>query len=532
VSEPHDLPSHPAAGRWTPAACAAALVLFYLWTQPVNRTEAEDAYDFAHAVERAHGRALLHSHHLLYLPLMRGVHRLTALVLPAVRALPTMATFGALAAGLSVVLLAGLARREGVGASRAAACAAALAGSYGFWRYAAEAEIYAPALACALGTWRLAAAARGRGGFATATASALGALAVLLHVFSAFAVFGAIPLWLWLRRGWRAAASFTVLAAALVAGAYAAAGMRPTHIVGGPDPLRAEGGARVEAFAKAAVGWGQSLAAGNFLFAEPVVRQALEARFPARMLEEEAHLGRSIPRRRVYAAGATLMMLVAAGLGAVAGVVRGARRRRSGGSVQGLENLRSSASNPWKLAVAAGAWWAAHAVLLIWMEPGNPELWVMALAPTWLSAAAVVEVVQAAARSIWLLAGALTLHNWTGGMGLLKNPAGDLHRAQSAAALRVAREGDELWTANGTVFARSLRYHAPCPVVDLWEQSPTGTAARVLIVGDPRRPPPALVRRFPARAKSIEELARLLAPRLRQLERDEFGGLWWLEPAD
>jgi len=531
--------------RWIAVAAAVAIAAAYGLTAPLNRTEAEDAWDFAWKVERAPARELIHPHHLLHLPVMRGLWHAVRWWVPGARAHAVMAGVSALAAGAAVVLVAALlCEAGGVGRARARWAAAALAVSYGFWRYAAEAEVYAPAIALSLGAWRCAtASSRAR----RAAAVALGAGAIWMHVFSALPVLGAVPLWLWRRRGLRAALAHGAATGLLAGLGYLAAGRVPAHSVGGPDPLRAEGGLRPESAAKAALAFGSTLTAANFVFGEPACAEAIERRFPARMIEEELFLGRAIPPVQRRAAWGTLAVAALAALGVGGALVRGgrcARKKQNGGAVpspamdaapsdavQGLDVRGHGASNPWTtLAAAAAAWFALHALLLMVMEPGNPELWVMALPPIWLAVGAWAEGRSVRPARLAALAGALAAHNWLGGLEPLRRPDGDIHRARAAALLRVCTEHDVILTAGGTVWARYMRYHAPAGVlvVDLWCENPPALPpqdGRWLLTGDVFDLPRALRTRFPARAREIEALAERWRARVRPVAGDPWGGV-------
>lgn len=520
-----------AAHRWRCVAAAAGVALFYLATQPVNRTEAEDAYGFAWAVERARWSELIHPHHLFYLPAMRVLYGAVTALAPNVRALDVMAAVGALAAGAGVVMIGSLLRRLGVERRRAVGAAAGLALSYGFWRYAAEAEIYAPAIALTLAAWRQ--AANGDRRWRSEAAAALyGGAAICTHIFAVLPVLGAIPLWTWRTRGgWRSAIRPAAGVAAVAALAYVAAGRLPVHEVGGPDPLRSEGGWRAVAAPKAAIALGHSLVAGNFVFGEPRIADALRSLFPARMLDEELFLGQAIPVGWRQAAWATLGLAAAAAAAAIGSAAIAMRRRRAGpgrAEFQGLETGEAGSSKDWKLALGSAAcWFGAHAALLLWMEPGNPELWVMALPPLWMAVGAAAEGCALPATHLGAAVVALGLHNWVGGLSPLRRADGDYNAARAAAVVAIAQPGDTIWTAGGTVFARYLRYQTQAAVVDLWADPapPMPAAGRALVLGDVARPPAALARRFPHSAARIRETYERISGRLKPLVDTPFGGV-------
>ncbi len=592
--------------RRTGIAVALALAVVYAVLAPRNRTEAEDAYDYAWSVEHGSGRALLHPHHMAYLPLMQGVYAAARAVAGPVRAHPVMAAVSAGCAGAAVVLLAVLlAGPLGADRRRAWAAAAGLASSYGFWRYAAEAEVYAPVLALALGAWVVAGNARRWTGWVLS--GALGGASVLVHVFAAIPAMVAVPLWLGMRRGPRAALIHGGCAAVLAAAVYACAELSPLQDAGasaaGPtdshtlqgvqrpadgeparasppsvrvigdlppgDLLRREGGVSSASFVRAGVGFAQSLVSGNFLFAQPRFAGAMRARYPARMLDEEIFMGRAArPWMRVVPWG-TLAGLFVAALAWIGAVARGAAMRRRGAEHpksniqhpasnsqqatsniqqptsniqqstmggQGLEGAGGGTSMAWKAAMVAGAvWFVLHTGLPVWKEPGNPELWIAASPAVWILAAVLGSALAVPARIGTALVVALAVHNWAGGLALLRDPAGDYNAAKAASVLSEARPGDVVLTAGGPVFFRHLRYRCAAEVVDVWADpgrfpaSGVGAeagSARVLVLGDVFAPPTALAVRFPSAARRIEALAPALRGKARKVRDDGFGGVF------
>jgi hypothetical protein len=408
-----------------------------------------------------------------------------------------------------------------------------LAVSFGFWRYAAEAELYALATALCLWTW-VRAAEEIEHERPPWLSSVLGAGAILVHVFSVWATVVAVPLWLWRRDGLRRAIRYGAGAVGVVAVAYLAAGQLPAHQVGGPDPLRSEGGLRPSAAIKAAIAAGSTVVAGHFALAQSHLAAWLQHRFPARMLEEELYLARRISPAWQAVAWTTLATCLAAALSLIASAVRGRKRpnvAHGTTAVQGLDGDGRTPSKDWTaLRWAAGAWWVGHAALLLWMEPGNPELWVMSLPPLWML---VVGAPALRMRRWWVFVLLLGLHNWVGGMSLLCDPAGDLYRAKADAVLRVTQPGDVIWTAGGPGFFRYLRYVSAAEVVDLWAADPDeGRGRCVWVLGDVLQPPRALAERFPARAAVIAHLATRVRPKLELGVSDPFGGVWRLRTMD
>ena len=79
--------------------------LLYFASSPVNRTEAEDAYEYAWRLENESGLALLDAHHLLYLPLAKIISIGTDAFLPLLRSLAVLSLISSVAAALTLYFI-------------------------------------------------------------------------------------------------------------------------------------------------------------------------------------------------------------------------------------------------------------------------------------------------------------------------------------------------------------------------------------------------------------------------------------------
>jgi hypothetical protein len=198
--------------------------------------------------------------------------------------------------------------------------------------------------------------------------------------------------------------------------------------------------------------------------------------------------------------------------------------------------------------------------LLVWREPGNPELWIAALPALWIVAATSLTAVRAAPAPFLALAAALAVHNWAGGLAMLRDPAGDYHAAKATAVLAEARAGDTVITAGGPVFFRYLRYRCEAEVIDAWAETeesfkfqvpsfkgearssasspPPSTlhlppsairlpsSARLLVLGDVFDPPESLRKRFPEAAERLRSAADGIRKNAEKVRADPFGGVF------
>lgn len=500
---------------------AVAALVFFLVTSPANHTEAEDAYFYARAVEQAPWASLPHPHHALYLPLMRGLYRAANGLGLVERSFPVLALFSALCAAAAVGLFALLAERR-LGLSRPIAWLAAgsLAASYGFWRYAVEAELYAPAILVSL--WALYAASNPKLTPARAgMAGLLSGLAALVHIMNALVTLVAVPVLLVQRRQWRSLVLHTAVAAAVFCLAFAAIGWGPRDLAQGGD-----GGTTSSLLApvQGMFAFGQNLVSANFLFAFEGFREWAGRAYRGRMLEEEFFMGRHVPtatRLLTPVALSALVFVVFLG-------VRCRMRRATAGPPSSVDA---------RMVAAAGAWWLSYAIILLRFEPGNPELWIMALPPFWLVMAGwVFAPVAARGGRDFLAAGlvALVATNWLGGMLPLRHPEGDYNVCKAKGALSVAQPEDVILTAGGPVFLRYLRYHAPARVESLTEwpldqleecyQAAMTGPGQMYVLGDVLGPPVVYMQSHPVRMRKLATVAQWVARDFELAWSDEFGG--------
>lgn len=497
---------------------------FYLLTAPVNRSEAEDAYAYAWQVEQPSWQATVHPHHLLYGPAMKAL-------LSAARALgyrgrshPLMCGVGAFSAALALLLLFLLLRRSGIRTALAAASAAGLGVSYGFWRYAAEAEIYAPAAALAVATLCMASVRAGSVGRGVAGGT-VGALAAGMHVLCAIPALVAAPVLLaWRREFARATAHLLTAGLLWGAGSWAFSPSRPAAASADMGATERRHG---HMLIKGAAGAGQALCSGNFLFAYEAVRGRMRALFPYRMLDEEFFMGRRTPTAlRVLA---PLTGAAAVGGMAFCGIIcLGRLRRERTGAAAGPTFPPPDAS----AAVCATAWLGTGAAVVLWFEPGNPEMWLLNLPPLWWLGGWVFQRVAASRPAILgVTAGLLALHNLIGGLLPLRDAEGDYLLAKAGPVLAQAGSADRVLVAGGPVFFRYVRYHTAAEAIDLYAvplPRLTGlmdmpSSGRTWMFDDAAEPPAALTARFPDRARQVREFAHRARPLFTPWRTNECG---------
>lgn len=410
------------------ALLTAVFASLYLVLMPDNRSETDDGYGYAYQVRSMPFDWRFDSQHALLIPLGKGLSGFTD---------PYATLVGvSLVLGLaSIVLFYWLLSSLGFGQAWALAGAVLLGASYGFWRYAVEAETYTIATATAL---LLVVAAVRRWPVPWLVLFAV--FTLLAHLLNVAVVLFAVPVLLWRRRekvrlGWYLVFALP-MSAVLV---QQALGSGPT-----PQPLV------VQDLLRLPIGVGQSIVAANGLLGLPGAAEAVSRLFPSRDLSAELVIAEATTGPLSWAAAATLCALLATAALLLVSIARGRDRADSLGL--------------WLF----GSWLAGYGLPAATQDRGNPELWIIATVPLW---GLLVAVAQRYGRRpplmAWLVAVALTLHSVVAGFLPVLSGADDANQRYAAYLRDYAPVGSLVVTNDNQVLTRYLRYELPVTVVNL-----------------------------------------------------------------
>lgn len=437
---------------------------FYLATAAGNLGETDDAYAFAYRAEHFGLDHISDPRLMLYHVAMRLLYLGSTAMGLDLPALVIMRAISALAAAASLVFVIRIAAADlRLSSATALLTAAVLGGSYGFWRYAAEAEVYLPAAFLILLVFRglCAQAARGEAPVAQIFAAlgwgSLGGLTVLFYQPSAIPLFLAFP-WLLLGRGqWPALAAYLSAGALVIVAGYLAGYMaywpeplslgafgnflsqRAGEFIVPPLSLRTI----VVSMIRAAFALGHDIASANWVFAFDPVTGLIQRAFSNNVIAEEVFLAKragALP----YLALATLLLLGAVALRAL---------------IVAWPLAWSVLRNRPVLVVLL--WTAINGAVVGRLNPAGVEAWIMLLPPlALLFAAAVIEPCarKGSARLIAALAGILFLHNAVGGMALVAGEDGEYDRVKGAWVIEQATPDDLVIVAGNAGLVETLRY--------------------------------------------------------------------------
>jgi len=509
--------------------------LFYLATAKFieNRTEADDAFEYATMVESAGHPWLYHPHHLLYGPSMKlGYNALQSMGFEG-RAYGMLMLVSALsAAGSLFFFFLFCYRRYSLRPVSSLMATGMLAISYGFWRYAAEAEIMLPASLLVLIALYYAMEPQARRS-AFLLSIIFSVLAVLMHIMNVVPVFLAIPCFYLLRHRWKAAALHVVLIAFIVVSVYCiVAWMHLLHSGGATQLTEISLGS----FVKAMVAFCQCVVSGDFVVGLSSVRAFLSELFASRMLSEEFFLGVRLSRFLVLFSMLTYLVFGLLGVACLS---------RAMWVWKNMVQHRERFQMPRGMATIAVAiiWFLGYAGLLLCIEPGNPELWVMGLIPFWLIFCGLVLLPLTVDNRLWLpfsMLLVLFIHNGAGGIGVLGDPEKDYQHQKAKWIMEHATTDDVVITAADPVFDRYLRYHFDGQVLylrqlsskELRENKLPVTNGEVYVLGDVFDQIKSLRIRFPGQTAEIERYAEMIRQKVVKIEDDEFGGIYKVKAED
>ena len=499
----------------------AALLGFFVLTAPVNHTEAEDSYFYARMAEQGAWSEMFHAHHLIHLPLMRLIFRAVQFAGYTGRSFPVLTGVSMVSGALAVCLFAALLRRSGAKKTVVLPFACALLFSYGFWRYSTTVEIYASASALSLLTVYLAVRSAERPFFFPASVLA-GSLALLLHLVVIPVVFLAVPLFYILRKQKLRAVVYALTAPLLAAigyGAVIACGVHP--VVYSDTFVQRTALLEPVTWVSGLVAWGQTIFSGNFVFRIPAVAEQIVRLLPFQMMQKQMFMGQHAQPWVAFVAPVTFGLATGLAAGIFCFVLR---------------HIKAVLANRSAVLVPVFIWFAGAAGMAFCFEPANPETWICVLPPFWLLAGLIWGALPEGLFSRWApvaLAAALLLHNWTGGMLLVKTPAGDYCRQKSSWIIEQVRPGDLILTADCHNLVTFMGYQTSARVVDAkfidsdqWAELKRQTSGRVFVFSDVMELLPPVTRRAPDAVRKIREVSAQLQAGLQPVHRDEFGTVY------
>lgn len=505
---------------------ALALLVLYSLSAPRNHSEAEDVYDFALRVEQGGFAEQAGVNRVLALPAFGTAYKAAQLAGYSGRAFPFMVFLNRLLAILCLYLFwklfsssPQLSNAPAPPRPYSLSTVLCLAFSYGFWRYANEAETYVLASALVLGSWCL--AVKGRWLLCAGVSS----LGILVHLLNLVPLLVCIPLYYLLCKEWKNAVLHGVLTGLVVLLGYAAC----FHVLDwgelGAQHHRLEGGLNAGNLLRGGVAFGQCLVSGNFLFGFEAFRELLVRLFPSRMLAEEFFMAAQMPP---WIRWAGCITVVAGGCAGAWALLRGKNILECGGLTP--------------LWITSLAWFLLHAIAVIRTEAGSPELWITALIPFWLVVATLLQGAGGRGQGAtiswapWGLVVALFFHNLVAGLLPVLAEKSDYHAAKGRWVVENSAANDLVLADYEPVMVFYLDYFSEARILNSGqfpleeiEKEIAASGGNIFALGSFFEPMDSMRARSPETYAKMRGAGQALRPAFERIEEDEFGGIYKLK---
>ena len=514
----------------------------YSLTAPQNHSEAEDVYQFARVVEQGTFTDQSGVNRVLALPLFSMAYKGAQLIGYSGRAFPFMILINRLLAVVALFLFFVLSqylnpKAQGLSTSPHSSPKASglqptafvpilgtllLAFSYGFWRYANEAETYLLASVFVLGAWCL--VAKGK----WLLAIGCSAIGILVHLLNLIPLLFIIPLYYLLSKDWKKGVLHGVLTGLLVLLGYALCFQCLDWAELGAQHHGLESGFSFGNLLRAGIALGQCLISGNFLFGFEGFRDLLVNFFPSRMLGEEFYMAAKMPRWIPWTGTVTLLGLVT-GFGWLV-----VRRNVDDASCFVTEEERESQASslkPKAFFTSCTVWLLLYAVAVLRTESGSPELWIMALIPFWFITGRWVK-----GRRAWGFVILLFVHNLVAGLLPVMSEESDYHVAKGQWLVENSSSDDLVLTSYEPIMIFYLDYFSPAKIINSGsasleevQQGLESCEGEAYTLANFFQPLVSMKERHPALYEKMLATGQVLRPGFDKVVDDEFGEIYKLK---
>lgn len=481
--------------------------LCYMLLMPVNRTENDDGYHYAWLLVHGNAAELFQSRYPLFLPFEKLVLNLLHLINFQPDPYLMMACISSLfTAGALFFAYLIFRRRFMLGSRIALLSMLLLAFSYGFWRYAVEAELYGISHFLVFLTLYVLSSGENRPRYRhVLLAGVIGTLAVLIYKPNFIPLFLAFPLLLILQKQWRHVLVYLGTGAAGIFAGYAlifskAAVTEPslfTYLMAGGD---GNGG---NPFLSVFV-YLSNIASSNFLYGFARLTSFIHMRFPANMIVEEILTASFYPVLNCIAIITSIcLVLISAYL-----LFRRFQIRRFIPPVKGPEMA---------LRITMWAWLVLYWLILSFLDPNSPEPWMMLVPPLFFIAGVSIFAPARRVVTVYLLLFVLVIHNLAAAVIPNLNKDSDYNRNQSEALLAHARKGDLIVCFGSYTEFYYLQYYTPATVINASEnisgldgvlKKTARNRATIFLCADVMHPDRVMKFRSPANLKLLETITR------------------------
>ena len=493
---------------------SSVILLFFIVSFPNNRVEADDAFWYAQIVRDGTIDGFFNPRFMLYLPFCKLLYSTITLIFPAVDAYLFMCVLSMFFSVLVILLVYKISTSLFKFNKNAGIFLGLLVlFSYQYWRYSMEAELYILSLFFLLLALReflnYDRSARRLGQIIL-----ISALAVLFYKPNFIPIFLCFPLVFVLRRWWKDAVIFyagtgtlVLLSIVLI---YTLANYIEApflyYLTGGvPAPT---GNPLMSVFVVAS-----NIVSTLWVYSVAEIVDFVELKLVDKVLVEELYLNNQVTWELMFLYITTFVIAAAVVYLVVASV---------------KHKVRTKSHEISEPVIILMAWVGAYALFLLVMDPTSNEPWFMVQIPLlWLFVVLVnsAKFLSKTPVSLLLIV-VLVVHNYVGGINLLKDVKYDYNTMKSRWLVENASGEDVIISLGPTAFIRYLRYHTEARVINLEENYETTISeipgllngySKVYLTEDVITPPKAIVMRSGYQQQEFQDVLHDFRLEIRQI---------------
>ncbi|TVT64269.1 MAG: hypothetical protein FHK78_08460 [Sedimenticola selenatireducens] len=454
--------------RFTTSVLFVGIVAFYYFTTAGNLSETDDVYAFAYRAENFPITHISDPRLMLYHMLMRGLYVVGSAFSLDISALALMRFFSAMCAATALILVIRILTLNFKLSNFTAGMAAIVLGSsYGFWRYASEAEVYIPAILLCLLIYHLLAQyldsqklEKCSTGFKISLVGSVAGLGVLFYQPAVIPLFFAFPV-LFITKEYKEGlvllAQYLIPGSLVVGIGYLAGYFLYWQATFSLHSFIAFLSQRSDEFMiptlsvktvfvsliRSAFSLSHDLVSANWIFGFDVVVQLINRAFSNNVIAEEVFLAQRAGWIVYFPIVSLILLLVVASRIVIVSWPLSLKRVLDTQTVTII------------------VWLLLYGAVVGRLNPAGIEAWIMALPPlmillaVFLFEACVVKQKQSA---LMVFAGLLLVHNFVGGMFLVKNPEHEYDRVKGAWVISQATVNDLVIVTDNAGLAEAMRY--------------------------------------------------------------------------
>ena len=463
-----------------------------------------------------------HSHHLLYGELITKIKRLLFLFnfeLTALEIMRLVSSFSA--AGIIFILFQFFLKKLKLDYKVSLFSLMMYAFSYGFIRYSGEAEIVILASFLGISSVYLSTSNKSSK-FLFIVSILISSFSILIHIMNAILIFICIPLYYLLKKEINKLLIFSVSCLFIVFCIYAYFFFN--------DLLFYENSGidinfNLGNVVKGLIGISQAIISFDFVLGFSSIRSFLYEAFSNRMLDEEFYFGKNISPLFVYT---SLTTLIAFSLSILIGLFYAINYWLSKKYIQ-ITKIN-------KLYVIPIFYLFFYSVIIIMIEPGNPELWIMSLIFLVVLIAPLVIYPLFKLRKkilLWLILLLMIYHNSFAFFQLFKIET-NYNYAKTKPVMDVTNSEDIIITACNPVFYRYLYHHSECNIIylnllsmdEMVNITSLYSNKNIYILGDVFDQHKSQTIRFPKVTSNIKKFAEKIQKDVEVVEKNNFKGIY------